>query len=189
MTEPLSATLIEQLAAIVGASQVSTDPDVLSGRAVDHTGRYRGRAGALVRPGTADEVAAVLRACRDAGVFVTVQGGRTSLVVAGRVPERVAAAMSFHGGGLASDDPGSPHLLADQIRAAVYVGAARNDRSFTTENGETLEKALTAAGVDHTIEWYPAEHGFAVPDNGPYDEAAAARHWEAMESFFGAHLH
>lgn len=116
-------------------------------------------------------------------------GGRTSLVVAGRVPERVAAAMSFHGGGLASDDPGSPHLLADQIRAAVYVGAARNDRSFTTQNGETLEKALTAAGVDHTIEWYPAEHGFAVPDNGPYDEAAAARHWEAMESFFGAHLH
>ncbi|MCZ0726813.1 dienelactone hydrolase family protein [Mycolicibacterium iranicum] len=116
-------------------------------------------------------------------------GGRTSLVVAGRVPERVAAAMSFHGGGLASDDPGSPHLLADQIRAAVYVGAARNDRSFTTENGETLEKALTAAGVDHTIEWYPAEHGFAVPDNGPYDETAAARHWEAMESFFGAHLH
>ncbi|WP_024445973.1 dienelactone hydrolase family protein [Mycolicibacterium iranicum] len=116
-------------------------------------------------------------------------GGRTSLVVAGRVPERVAAAMSFHGGGLASDDPGSPHLLADQIRAAVYVGAARNDRSFTTQNGETLEKALTAAGVDHTIEWYPAEHGFAVPDNGPYDEAAAARHWEAIESFFGAHLH
>ena len=116
-------------------------------------------------------------------------GGRTSLVVACRVPERVAAAMSFHGGGLASDDPGSPHLLADQIRAAVYVGAARNDRSFTTENGETLEKALTAAGVDHTIEWYPAEHGFAVPDNGPYDETAAARHWEAMESFFGAHLH
>lgn len=115
-------------------------------------------------------------------------GGRTSLVVAGRVPERVAAAMSFHGGGLASDDPGSPHLLADQIRAAVYVGAARNDRSFTTENGETLEKALTAAGVEHTIEWYPAEHGFAVPDNGPYDEAAAARHWEATESFFGAHL-
>ncbi|OAN37478.1 dienelactone hydrolase family protein [Mycolicibacterium iranicum] len=115
-------------------------------------------------------------------------GGRTSLVVAGRVPQRVAAAMSFHGGGLASDDPGSPHLLADQMRAAVYVGAAQNDRSFTPDNGETLDKALTAAGVEHTIEWYPAEHGFAVPDNGPYDEAAAARHWEAMESFFGAHL-
>jgi FAD/FMN-containing dehydrogenase len=59
---------------------------VLDGRSVDHTGRYRGHASALVRPGSADEVAAVLRACRDAGSFVTVQGGRTSLV-AGTVPE------------------------------------------------------------------------------------------------------
>src|SRR6478609_5337451 len=54
-------------------------------------------------------------------------GGRTSLVVAGRVPDRVAAAMSFHGGGLVSDDPGSPHLLADQISAAVYVAGAEDD--------------------------------------------------------------
>ncbi|BBX36388.1 dienelactone hydrolase-like enzyme [Mycolicibacterium mageritense DSM 44476 = CIP 104973] len=115
-------------------------------------------------------------------------GGRTSLVVAGRVPERVAAAMSFHGGGLASDDPGSPHLLADKIQAAVYVGGAEGDASFTPEQAETLEKALTAAGVEHTIEIYAAAHGFAVPDNAPYDEAAARQHWDAMESFFGARL-
>ncbi|MBB2990143.1 carboxymethylenebutenolidase [Mycolicibacterium iranicum] len=115
-------------------------------------------------------------------------GGRTSLVVAGRVPERVSAAMSFHGGGLASDDAGSPHLLAEKMRAAVYVGAARNDRSFTVSNGDTLDKALSAAGVEHTIVWYPAEHGFAVPDNAPYDEAAAEQHWDAMQSFFGTHL-
>lgn len=115
-------------------------------------------------------------------------GGRTSLVVAGRVPERVAAAMSFHGGGLASDDPGSPHLLADKIQAAVYVGGAKGDASFTPAQAETLDKALTAAGVEHTIEIYDAGHGFAVPDNAPYDPAAAQRHWEAMESFFGARL-
>ncbi len=115
-------------------------------------------------------------------------GGRTSLVVAGRLPERVAAAMSFHGGGLASDDPGSPHLLADRMRAAVYVGGAHEDQSFTTENAETLDKALTTAGVEHTIEWYPAHHGFAVPDNPPFDEAAARRHWEVTASFFAAHL-
>ncbi|KWX59903.1 dienelactone hydrolase family protein [Mycobacterium sp. NAZ190054] len=115
-------------------------------------------------------------------------GGRTSLVVAGRVPERVAAAMSFHGGGLATDDPDSPHLLADRIRAAVYIGAAQSDRSFTTADGERLEKALTAAGVEHTLEWYSAFHGFAVPDNGPYDEPAARKHWDAMRSFFGTHL-
>jgi len=79
-------SLIDQLTAIVGTAAVSTDPDVLDGRSVDHTGRYRGHAAVLVRPGSADDVAAVLRACRDAGAFVTVQGGRTSLV-AGTVPE------------------------------------------------------------------------------------------------------
>ena len=115
-------------------------------------------------------------------------GGRTSLTVAGRVPERVAAAMSFHGGGLAADDPGSPHLLADKIRAAVYVGGAADDASFTEAQAETLDQALTAAGVEHTIEWYPALHGFAVPDNAPYDAAAAEKHWDAMKDFFGAHL-
>jgi carboxymethylenebutenolidase len=115
-------------------------------------------------------------------------GGRTSLVVAGRVPDRVAAAMSFHGGGLAADDPGSPHLLADQMQAAVYVGGAENDASFTTDAAETLAKALTAANVEYLIEWYAAGHGFAVPDNAPYDQAAAQRHWDAMESFFGVHL-
>lgn len=115
-------------------------------------------------------------------------GGRTSLIVAGRLPARVAAAMSFHGGGLVSDDAGSPHLLADAMRATVYVGGAKDDASFTPEHAETLDKALTAAGVEHTIETYDAAHGFAVPDNAPYDEAAAERHWRAMQSVFGASL-
>ncbi|UQX10191.1 dienelactone hydrolase family protein [Candidatus Mycobacterium methanotrophicum] len=115
-------------------------------------------------------------------------GGRTSLVVAGRQPDRVAAAASFHGGGLVTDGDDSPHLLADQIRAAVYVAGAENDASFTAEHAEQLEKALTAAGVEHTIETYPAGHGFAVPDNQPYDAAAAERHWAATRDFFGTHL-
>ena len=82
----MSTMLTENLAAIVGAEHVSTDPDVLATRATDWTSRYRGTASALVRPGNTDEVAAVLRTCRDAGAYVTVQGGRTSLV-AGTVPE------------------------------------------------------------------------------------------------------
>ncbi len=116
-------------------------------------------------------------------------GGRTSLMVAGRVTDRVAAAMSFHGGGLAAeDDPGSPHLLADRIRAAVYVGAAENDPTYTPAQSTVLDDALTAAGVEHIIEWYPAAHGFAVTDNAPYDHEAAEKHWRAMENFFGEHL-
>jgi len=82
----VTVSVLDELATVVGPSFLSTDPDVLAGRSVDHTGRYTGRASALVRPGSAEEVAAVLRCCRDAGVHVTVQGGRTSLV-AGTVPE------------------------------------------------------------------------------------------------------
>jgi carboxymethylenebutenolidase len=115
-------------------------------------------------------------------------GGRTSLMVAGRQPDRVAAAASFHGGGLATDSPDSPHLLADNIQAAVYVAGAENDGSFTPEQAEQLDKALTAASVKHTIETYPAAHGFAVPDNPPYDAAAADRHWTATREFFRANL-
>ncbi|AQA05878.1 dienelactone hydrolase [Mycobacterium sp. MS1601] len=115
-------------------------------------------------------------------------GGRTSMVVAGLVPDRVAAAMSFHGGGLVTDAPDSPHLRSDQIRARVYVAGAAADQSFTEDNAETLDKALTAAGVTHTVVIYPAGHGFAVPDNAPYDRAAAQRHWEAMAEVFGDEL-
>lgn len=78
--------LTDALSSIVGAAHVITDADVVSARCVDYTGRYRGDAAVLVRPGTTEEVARVLRACRDAGRYVTVQGGRTSLV-AGTVPE------------------------------------------------------------------------------------------------------
>ena len=122
------------------------------------------------------------------GITGYCMGGRASLTVAGLCPNRVAAAASFHGGGLVTDGGDSPHLRAEQIQAAVYVGGAENDASFTADHAEQLEKALTAAGVEHTIETYPAGHGFAVPDNAPYDAAAAERHWTAMREFFGANL-
>ncbi|MDC8970734.1 alpha/beta fold hydrolase [Mycobacterium marinum] len=122
------------------------------------------------------------------GVCGYCMGGRISVLLAGRQPDRVAAAASFHGGGLVTDNPDSPHLLADRMTARLYVGGAQNDPSFTTDHAEQLEKALTAAGVEHTIEWYPGAHGFAVPDNPPYDEACAQRHWTAMTDLFAVTL-
>jgi carboxymethylenebutenolidase len=122
------------------------------------------------------------------GVCGYCMGGRTSVIVAGRVPDRVAAAGSFHGGGLVTDDASSPHLLADQMKATVYVAGAENDGSFTPEQAETLDKALTAANVAHTVEFYPAAHGFAVPDNPPYDKDAAERHWIALQQLFESAL-
>ncbi|MGF2943586.1 dienelactone hydrolase family protein [Mycobacterium sp. Lab-001] len=122
------------------------------------------------------------------GVCGYCMGGRTSVIVAGRVPERVAAAASFHGGGLVTDTADSPHLSADRMTAAVYVGGAENDASFTPAHADQLDNALTAAGVSHTIEFYPAAHGFAVPDNPPYDAAADERHWAAMTGLFDSAL-
>jgi carboxymethylenebutenolidase len=122
------------------------------------------------------------------GVCGYCMGGKTSMIVAGRHPERMAAMGSFHGGGLVTDDDTSPHLLADRIRATVYLAGASNDASFTPENAATLEQALTAAGVAHEIEIYPAAHGFAVPDNPTYDDAADERHWTALRGLFATAL-
>src|ERR1700740_982151 len=82
----MASTVLQTVASGGGPSHVSTDPDVLAGRSVDHTGRYRGKASALVRPGSADEVAAVLRGGRGAGADGTGQRGRTSLAP-GTLPE------------------------------------------------------------------------------------------------------
>jgi carboxymethylenebutenolidase len=116
-------------------------------------------------------------------------GGRLSLITAGNLGERIAAAASFHGGNLAkADDPDSPFHKASGIKADVYVGGAIEDQSFSDEQKELLEKSLSEAGVTHTFETYQAHHGFAVPDNPSYDKDAAERHWKATEQFFGSVL-
>ncbi len=115
-------------------------------------------------------------------------GGGLALTAAGRFPDRVGAAASFHGGRIATTAAVSPHLLAGAMQATVYAAGAENDASFDAEQFEVLSTALTDAGVDHTLVTYPAAHGFAVPDNPTYDEAAAARHWQALEDLFASTL-
>jgi carboxymethylenebutenolidase len=116
-------------------------------------------------------------------------GGRMSLIAAGGLGRTIAAAASFHGGRLAvADDPSSPHLLADRVTATVYVAGAEDDDSFTAGQAELLDRALTDAVVDHTVEFYPARHGFAIPDNPTYDTQADARHWQALHRLYQAHL-
>src|ERR1700723_848719 len=116
-------------------------------------------------------------------------GGRMSMLAAGGIGAKIGAAASFHGGRIAvADDPASPHLAADRIAATVYVAGAIEAASVTTEQAALLESALTAAGVDHTIEFYPAHHGFVVADHDTYDEQAAERHWVALRDLYAAHL-
>lgn len=81
----MSDTLLASLAAIVGPTQVVTDPGVMADYLTDWSGRFHGTALAVVRPGSVEEVAAVVRACLDAGVPVHPQGGNSGLV-GGSVP-------------------------------------------------------------------------------------------------------
>jgi carboxymethylenebutenolidase len=116
-------------------------------------------------------------------------GGGISLTVAGTYPDRIAAAASFHGGGLASDSEESPHLLAPKIKARVYVGGADQDGSYPLEMAEKLDKALTEAKVDHRCEIYEgALHGWTMADFPIYNEPAAERHWRELLALFKATL-
>jgi carboxymethylenebutenolidase len=108
-------------------------------------------------------------------------GGGYALSAAGAFPDRVVVAASLHGGSLATDKADSPHRLATQMRARIYVGAAEIDASFPPEQQARLGQALTDAGVRHTIEIYPkAKHGFAVNGHIAYDHAAAELHWQRL---------
>jgi carboxymethylenebutenolidase len=116
-------------------------------------------------------------------------GGALALRTAAHFPERVAAAASFHGGRLATDQPDSPHLLADRLEAEVYLGHADNDASITPEQQETLVDALTSAGVRFVSEVYDgAAHGFTMADTAAYDEGAEARHWDRLLDLFARTL-
>jgi carboxymethylenebutenolidase len=116
-------------------------------------------------------------------------GGGISLTVAGTYPDRVAAAASFHGGSLATDNEDSPHLLAPKIKARVYVAGADQDGSYPPEMEVELDKALTDAKVDHRCEIYPgALHGWTMIDFPIYNEEAAERHWRELIALFKATL-
>lgn len=116
-------------------------------------------------------------------------GGRLALVAAGGLGGKLAAVASFHAAGVAvADDQNSPHRAADRIDAAVFVAGAAGDPGFTPEQAELLDSALTAAGVEHTVESWPGGHGFAVADMPVYDAALDERHWQVLRDLYAARL-
>ncbi|HEY3855511.1 MAG TPA: dienelactone hydrolase family protein [Verrucomicrobiae bacterium] len=116
-------------------------------------------------------------------------GGPFALSAAGTFPGRIAAAASFHGARLATDQPDSPHLLAPKMRAGIYVGVAGIDANFSVDQRKKLEAALQSAGVTHAVEVYPgAKHGFAVPDTVGYDQAASEQHWQRLLHLYDENL-
>jgi len=105
-------------------------------------------------------------------------GARVGMRIAGADPDRVAARAGFHGGGLVTDGPDSPHLLAERLKAEVYFGHADKDQSNSPEQIATLEQALEDAAVSYRSEVYPeAIHGYTMADMPAYSEEHGERHF------------
>jgi len=121
-------------------------------------------------------------------------GGPLVVKTAAAVPTRVGAGGSFHGGGLVTDKPDSPHLLAPKIKARMYFGIASNDDMRQPDAKDKLKEVFAAANVPAEIEVYPAKHGWCVADmpsdaSGPiYSKPDAERAWGKLVALYKAGL-
>ena len=112
------------------------------------------------------------------------------------MPERVGAGASFHGGGLVTDRPNSPHLLAPKIKGRMYFAIATDDDMKEPDAKTKLKEAFDAAKVPVDVEVFSqAQHGWCVPDmpsqaNGQpiYNKADADRAWGKLVAMYKAAL-
>lgn len=112
------------------------------------------------------------------------QGGATTIRTAAAAPNRVGAAASFHGGGLASDKPDSPHLLLVKTRASYLIATAKNDDTRDPGEKDRFRAAANYAARPAEIEVYAADHGWCVPDSPSYNKAEADRAWERLLALY-----
>jgi len=133
---------------------------------------------------------------RKVGTQGYCMGGALVVRTAAAVPDRVGAGASFHGGGLVTANPNSPHLLAPKIKARMYFAVAANDDAQQPEAKTKLKEAFAAAKVPAEVEVYAqAQHGWCVPDmprqqNGEpiYSKPAAERAWGKLLALYKAGL-
>ncbi len=105
-------------------------------------------------------------------------------------PDRIAALASFHGGGLYTEAPTSPHLLLPRIKAELYFGHAVEDRSMPAEAIKKLEQALAAWGGSFESEVYEgAHHGWTVPGRPVYNEPQAEKAYQKLTGLLSRRLH
>ena len=95
---------------------------------------------------------------------------------------------SFHGGGLTTKNPDSPHLLIPKTNAAYLVAVAQNDDKQQPESKDILQAAFAEAKKTATVEVYPAAHGWCVRGSAVYDEAAAEKAWTELTKLYKARL-
>src|SRR6202041_755005 len=121
-------------------------------------------------------------------------GGALVVRAAASLPDRIGAGASFHGGGLVTDKPDSPHLLAPKIKARMYFGIASSDDTKQPEAKDKLREAFAVPRGPAEIEVYPAQHGWCVPDmpmrdGAPiYDKVQAERAWAKLVALYRATL-
>jgi carboxymethylenebutenolidase len=116
-------------------------------------------------------------------------GGPLIMKTAAAVPARIGAAASFHGGGLTTANPDSPHLMIPKMKARLLIAIAQNDDAREPDSKTRLREAFDAAKVPAEIEVYPAQHGWCVPDftGGPnpiYNPAEAERAWTRLLALY-----
>lgn len=115
--------------------------------------------------------------------------GSYTLRLAADMPERIGAGGSFHGGGLATDAPDSPHLLVPQIKAGFLIAIAANDDEKEPDAKVLLREAFDKAGVNAEIEVYEGTlHGWCPPDSRVYNQAQAERAWSRLLALFEREL-
>lgn len=151
--------------------------------------RVHGLTSDLAVPDIAAYVAALrgLDGVTDGPIGVTgyCMGARLAIRAATGHPDDVAACGGFHGGGLVTDEPDSPHTGLGSARAAFVFGHADNDGSMPPEAVATLGALLDEHGLDGINEVYAdAPHGYSMSDTSMYDEAASERHFAELEELF-----
>ena len=115
--------------------------------------------------------------------------GSYTMRLAAAIPERIGAGGSFHGGGLATDEEDSPHLLAPKMKAGFLIAIAENDDERRPEEKVRLREAFDAAGVEAEIEVYEGTlHGWCPPDSAVHNEAQAERAWKRLLALFEREL-
>jgi carboxymethylenebutenolidase len=111
-------------------------------------------------------------------------GGPIVMRTAAAVPNRVGAGGTFHGGGLTTAAPDSPHLLIPQMKASFLIAVAENDDMRDPKSKDTLKEAFAAAKLPAEIEVYPAAHGWCPPDTTVYNKDQSEKAWGRMLALF-----
>jgi len=126
---------------------------------------------------------------RKVGTQGYCMGGPIAFRTAAAVPDRVGAVASFHGGGLVTDKPNSPHLQAAKAKAQMLIAIAANDDARSPNDKTVLKETFAKANLPAEIEVYAdAAHGWCPPDSRVYNEALAEKAWSRLLALYGKAL-